>query len=66
LPSEELVNLYSSSNIIRQKKSRIIRGAGHVARMGAERKCTGFWWESSKERNCSEDPGVDGWAVNGS
>jgi hypothetical protein len=31
-------NLYSSSNIIKQIKSRRMRWAGHVARMGEERK----------------------------
>jgi hypothetical protein len=35
---EELNILYSSSNIIRQMKSRRMRWAGHVARMGEERK----------------------------
>jgi hypothetical protein len=30
-----------------------------VARMG-DRKCTRFWWESPKERDNSEDRGVDG------
>jgi hypothetical protein len=34
---EELHNLYSYPNIIRQVKSRGIRWAGHVARMGQER-----------------------------
>jgi hypothetical protein len=38
LHNEELHNLCSSSNIIRQMKSRRIRWAGHVARMGEERK----------------------------
>jgi hypothetical protein len=38
LHSEELHNLYSSPDIIRQVKSRRMRWAGHVARMGAERK----------------------------
>jgi hypothetical protein len=38
LHSEELHNLYSSSDIIRQAKSRQMRWAGHVARMGEERK----------------------------
>jgi hypothetical protein len=37
LHSEELHILYSSPNIIRQIKSRIMRWAGHVARMGEER-----------------------------
>jgi hypothetical protein len=37
LHSGELHNLYSSPDIIRQIKSRRMRWAGHVARMGAER-----------------------------
>jgi hypothetical protein len=37
LHSEELHNLYSSPNIIRMIKSRRIRWAGHVARMGEKR-----------------------------
>jgi hypothetical protein len=36
--NEELHNLYSSPNIIRQIKSRRMRWAKHVARMGEERK----------------------------
>jgi hypothetical protein len=36
--NEELRNLYSSPNIIRHIKSRGIKLAGHVARMGEERK----------------------------
>jgi hypothetical protein len=28
--------------------------------MGEKRKCTGVWWESPKERDHSEGPGVDG------
>jgi hypothetical protein len=38
LHSEELHNLYSSPDIIRQVKSRRMRWAGHVTRMGEERK----------------------------
>jgi hypothetical protein len=38
LHSEELHNLYSSPDIIRQVKSRRMRWAGHVARMGEETK----------------------------
>jgi hypothetical protein len=38
LHNEELHNLYSSQNIIRQIKSRRMRWAVHVARMGEERK----------------------------
>jgi hypothetical protein len=37
LHNEELHNLYSSPNIIRQIKSRRMRWTGHVARMGEER-----------------------------
>jgi hypothetical protein len=36
LHDEELHILYSSPNIIRQNKSRRMRWAGHVARMGEE------------------------------
>jgi hypothetical protein len=38
LHSEELHNLYSSPDTIRQIKSRRMRCTGHVARMGEERK----------------------------
>jgi hypothetical protein len=38
LHNEELHNLYSSPDIIRQVKSRRMRWAGHEARMGGERK----------------------------
>jgi hypothetical protein len=38
LHSEELHNLYSSPDVIRQIKSRRMRWAEHVARMGEERK----------------------------
>jgi hypothetical protein len=56
--NEEIHNLYSSPNIIRQIKSRRMRWAGHVARMGRRENCTRFWWESPKERDHSEDQGV--------
>jgi hypothetical protein len=38
LHNEELHNMYSSPDIIRQFKSRRMRWAGNVARMGEERK----------------------------
>jgi hypothetical protein len=37
LPNEELHNLYSWPNIIRMVKTRRMRWAGHVARMGEKR-----------------------------
>jgi hypothetical protein len=37
LHNKELYTLYSSPNIIRVIKSRILRWAGHVARMGERR-----------------------------
>jgi hypothetical protein len=51
LRNEELHDLYSSPSIIRIIKSRRMRWAGHVARMG--RKGTGidYWWESQRERD---------------
>jgi hypothetical protein len=36
LHNEELPNLYSSPSIIRMMKSRRMRWAGHVARLGEE------------------------------
>jgi len=38
LHNEELNDLYSSPNIVRVIKSRRMRWAGHVARMGKERE----------------------------
>jgi hypothetical protein len=38
LHNEELHDLYSSPDIIKQIKSRRMRWAGHVARMGEEMK----------------------------
>ena len=39
LHNEELNDLYSSPNIVRVIKSRIMRWAGHVARMVGEERC---------------------------
>ena len=36
--NEELNDLYCSPNIVREIKSRRMRWAGHVARMGEERE----------------------------
>jgi hypothetical protein len=60
LHNEELHNLYSSPDIIRQIKPRRMRWAGQIACMGEEKNCTRFWWESPKERDHSEDQGVGG------
>jgi hypothetical protein len=43
--SEELQNLHSSQNIIRIIKSRMMRLAGHVARMTIGMH-VGYWFES--------------------
>jgi hypothetical protein len=58
LHNEALNDLYSSPNIIRVIKSRRMRWAGYVARMGEGH--TGSWWEDLREGDHLEDPGVDG------
>jgi hypothetical protein len=40
-------------------KSRRIRWAGHVERMGRGEACTGYWWGNMRGRGHLEDPGVD-------
>ena len=65
LHNEELSDLYSSPNIVRLIKSRRIRWAGHVARMGEERVCIGCWWGNRRERDQWGGLGVDGWIILG-
>jgi len=48
LHNDELQNLYSSPNVARLFKSRRIRLAGHVARMGRAETFIGFWWGGPK------------------
>jgi hypothetical protein len=60
LHSEELHDLYSSPDIIMQIKSRRMRWAVHVARMGEGRNVYRVWWESPKEKDHLKDQGVDG------
>jgi hypothetical protein len=59
LHNEELHNLYSSPNSIRQIKLRQMRWAGHAAHMEEEKKVYKGLVESSKERYNSQDQGVD-------
>ena len=49
LHNEELNNLYCSTNIVRVIKSRRMRWAGHLARMGEERGCIGSRWGNRRE-----------------
>jgi hypothetical protein len=58
LHNEELYNLYSSANIIRQVKANEVGGA--CGTHGRGEKSTRFWWESLKERDHWEDQGVGG------
>jgi len=62
LHNEELNDLYSSSNIMRVIKSRRMRWAGHVARLGEERGCIGSWRGGNRtERDHWRDLCIDGW-----
>jgi hypothetical protein len=53
LHKDELHNLYSSPSIrvFRTIKSRRMRWAGNIARMGRRGMYIGYWWESQKERD---------------
>jgi hypothetical protein len=52
LHNEELHDLYSSPSIIRIIKSRRMRWAGHVARVGRRRRTRiGYWWEGQRKRD---------------
>jgi len=63
LHNEELNDLYSSLSTVRVIKSRRMRWAGHVARVGEERGCIGSWWENRREGDYWRDLGVDGWII---
>jgi hypothetical protein len=56
LHSEELHILYSSPNIIRQIKSRRMRWAGYVARMGEERNVYRILMGKPEEKRLLERP----------
>jgi hypothetical protein len=50
LHNDELHILYSSPNIVRVIKSRRMKWAGHVARMGRGEVFKGFWLGGTKAR----------------
>jgi hypothetical protein len=60
LHSGELHNLYSSPDIIRQIRTRRMRWAGHVARMGEGRNMYRVLVGKPEGKNHLEDQGVDG------
>ena len=56
LHNEELNDLYCSASIVREIKSRRMRWAGHVARMGERigEAYKGVWWGNLREENTRE------------
>jgi hypothetical protein len=60
LHSGELHNLYSSPDIIRQIKSRRMRWAVHVARVGEGRNVYRILVGKSERKDHLKDQGVDG------
>jgi hypothetical protein len=65
LHNEELNDLYCSPNIVRVIKSRRMRWAGHVARMGVEMGVYRVLVENRRERDHWGDLGVDWWIILG-
>jgi hypothetical protein len=59
LHNEELSDLYSLRNIVRAVKSRRMRWAGHVARMGEGRGVHRFLVRKPEGKNHWRDPDVD-------
>jgi hypothetical protein len=57
--NEVLNDLYSSPSIVWVIKSRRMRLAGHVARMGVREAYSGVSWGSPRERDHFADPGGD-------
>jgi hypothetical protein len=60
LYNEELNDLYWSPKFVLVVKSRKMRWAKHIARMGRGEAYTGFWWGNLWEGDYLGDPGVDG------
>jgi hypothetical protein len=60
LHNEELHDLYLSPDIITQIKSRRMRWAGHVARMGEGRNLYRVFVGKPEGENHLKDQGVDG------
>ena len=65
LHNEELNDLYSSASIVRVIKSRRMRWAGHVARVGEERGVYRVLLGQSEGKNHWGDLDVDGWIILG-
>ena len=61
----ELNDLYCTPNIVRVIKSRRMKWAGHVARMGEERGAYRVLVEKQEGKNHWGDLGVDGWIILG-
>ena len=59
---EELYDLYSTPDVIRMIKSKMIRWAGHMARVAERRMHAVFWWVNLREMDYLDDTGVD-WRI---
>jgi hypothetical protein len=60
LRNEELCDLYSSQNIIRIIKSKVMRWAGHVEHLGDRKGAYGFWRRDPMEGEHLEYVHIDG------